>query len=410
REFTSKSKEKSSVSSSFKDIFKTVDKTKTNSECKKNLDRVGLKVSPKELVKNLSMGHRQLVEIAKGLSEKAKILVLDEPTSSLSVQETDTLFEIMNHLSTEGVSIIFISHRMEEIFRICDKITVLRNGRLIDSVSVENTNRNEVIEMMMGEPPENMYLKDKKNTLASDTTTLKVDNLNLKGVYKNINFEVKKGEILGITGLVGAGRTEILETIFGLRKFDDGTINYLNDNFNPKDPNKAVINGIGFVTEDRKDQGLFLQMDVQKNISITFLNDLQTKLKVIGGINKEKEKKIINDNIKKLNIHTTNPNQLVTELSGGNQQKIVIAKWLAKGVNLLLLDEPTRGVDVSAKAEIYKLIEDFSNEGGTVLMVSSELDEVLGVADRIITIKKGQITGEFIPGNLTENKLMELII
>ncbi|MFT9846580.1 sugar ABC transporter ATP-binding protein [Aneurinibacillus sp. REN35] len=408
REFT-KGTSKNIISAS--SWLQTIDKKRMLAECEKHLKRVGVFVDPRELIRNLSMGQRQLVEIAKGLSENANILVLDEPTSSLSVHESKILFKIIRQLALEGVSIIFISHRMEEIFDVCDQITVLRNGRLIDSIAVSDTNTEQVIELMMGKNVENLYAE---NLYAENLnlrrrekeTVLKIENLTSDGAFEDVNLEVNRGEILGLAGLVGAGRTEVLEAIFGIRKITEGKILYLGKNIKFKEPSQAVKNSIGFVTEDRKDQGLFLKMDVGKNISMVILD----KLKKLGSIDFKKEKEAIDFNIERLKIKTTGAAQPITELSGGNQQKVVIAKWLARGIDLLLLDEPTRGVDVNSKSEIYRLIKEFAAAGGTVIMVSSELSEVLGVSDRIITFNKGKVTGEILPKDATENKIMGMIV
>lgn len=404
REFTYSNKEINN--STVLGMVQRINRKRMFQECREHLSRVNLEINPNRPVSDLSMGQRQLLEIAKGLSEKAKVLILDEPTSSLSPHEVKTLFKILKNLASEGVTIIFISHRLDEVFEICDQITILKDGRLVKRLPTKETNTKEVIELMIGSHVEHLYGENKYRRKISKEVILKVKNLELDQKYKNISFEVRKGEIVGLAGLVGAGRTEVLEGIFGIKPFTKGEIEYLGSKRFFKEPSEAVRAGIGFVPEDRKDQGLFLQMNVGRNVSMTVLKELTS----LGQIDRKKERNVVNQYINELNIKTTGFNQPITELSGGNQQKVVLSKWFAKGIKLLLLDEPTRGVDVQSKAEIYSLINDFLESGGSVIMVSSELPEVLGMADRIITFKRGRITNEIMAEEANENIVMEMIV
>lgn len=390
----------------FMGMVQAINRKEMITNSKEYLARVGLEIDPREPVSSLSMGQRQLLEIAKGLSENANILILDEPTSSLSPHETKNLFKILRTLSNEGVTTIFISHRLDEVFEICDKITVLRDGKLVDTVDTESTNEEEVIEKMVGSRVGQLYGGNRVINESSGKPVLRINNLHLDGQYTDISIDIHKGEIVGLAGLVGAGRTEVLESIFGLRSFEDGDLYYLGKNRRFLNPSEAVNAGIGFVPEDRRDQGLFLQMNVGRNMSMATLKELSTA----GRVNRKEERALVNKYIDELNIRTTGFYQPITQLSGGNQQKVVLSKWFAKGINLLLLDEPTRGVDVKSKAEIYTLVNDFLESGGSILMASSELAEVIGMSDRIITFRRGRITGEIAAQDASENKVMEMIV
>ena len=342
-------------------------------------------IQPNDLAGDLSVGQQQMLEIARALSTKAKLIVMDEPTAALTDREIESLFKMVTGLREKGVSIIYISHRMEEIFEICDRITVLRDGEYIGVKDIPKTSFQEIVRMMVGrELGERFPLKD--NEIGQ--TIFEVTNLERMGHFKNINFDVKQGEILGVAGLMGAGRTEIMEAIFGFKKKDNGSV-YLNGKeLKINHPYDAIKAGIGFITEDRKEQGLVIDASISKNISLTNFQSISQQ----GVISVGKEKQLVKELIKRLQVRTTGPEQEVKSLSGGNQQKVVIAKWLGIQPKVLILDEPTRGVDVGAKQEIYTIMNELAKNGVAIIMISSELPEVLGVSDRIMVMHEGKIS------------------
>ncbi|KNE19347.1 sugar ABC transporter ATP-binding protein [Virgibacillus pantothenticus] len=344
-------------------------------------------IQPDNIAGELSIGKQQMIEIAKALTTKAELIIMDEPTAALTDYEIENFFNVIKKLKADGVSIIYISHRMEEIFAICDRITVLRDGQYIGTKDTVQTSFEEIVKMMVGReigeryPTRNHDIKE---------VVFKVDNLALANYFRNISFSVRKGEILGVAGLMGAGRSELMEAIVGYRKLDKGTIKINGKQVTIKHPSDAVKQGIGFITEDRKSKGLIINASIKENIALTNL----VALSKLGVINKSKEKKLVHQLMQKLKVRATNEEQEVKALSGGNQQKIVIAKWLAikPKPNVLILDEPTRGVDIGAKKEIYTIMNALSKEGVAIIMISSELPEVLGVSDRIMVMHEGEIT------------------
>lgn len=374
------------------------------SKTEKYLKEIGLAISPKTKVNVLSVAVKQMVEIAKALSYNAEIIVMDEPSATLTKTEMYNLYKIIDNLKKKGVTIIYISHRMEEIFKISDTITILRDGKNIYSCLTKNISKKEIIQKMVGrsidaEFPERDYILNKE-------LILEVKNLNRKDILKDISFDLHKGEILGIAGLVGSGRTEILRAIFGADKIDSGEIIIKGKNVNIKNPIIAKKHGIAFLTEDRKLQGLILKFAITTNISITKLKGICT----FGLLSNKKEKNISEEYIKKLSVKTPSSKQKVLYLSGGNQQKVVLAKWLFSEAEILLLDEPTRGIDVGAKFEIYCMMNDLVKSGKSIIMVSSELPEVLALSDRILVMNGGKIRGEVGKECATAEKIMEYAI
>lgn len=357
------------------------------------IHRLGFHFSAKEKVKALSVAERQLVEIAKALSVDAKIIAMDEPTSALTRKETDRLFEIIRDLKKDGITVIYISHKLEEVFAICDTVTVLRDGQIIDTKPVVETHRAEVISKMVGRSMDMSF--PKRNTELGEVI-LKVEGITRAGLVDHVSFELHKGEILGIAGLVGAGRTELVEAVFGAAKRDAGEI-YVNGKLariNSTTQGKKY--SIGLVTEDRKETGLALTYSVASNISMTNID----KVMKHGIINRKLERENALKYVEDLSIKTPSIQQTVLNLSGGNQQKVVLAKWLCANVDILILDEPTRGIDVGAKYEIYLLMNKLVAEGKAIMMISSELPEVLGMSDRVLVMnegrKKGELQGEAI--------------
>lgn len=361
---------------------------------------LGLDVDPNTLVRNISVGKRQLVEIAKALLMDAELIIMDEPTAALTDKEIDLLFNIIRDLKEKGVSFIYISHRMEEIFELCDEVTVMRDGAFIGQKSTKETSFDEIVSMMVGY---NLDDRFPRIEMEPGETVLSVSGLTKKGKFENIHFEVKKGEILGFSGLMGSGRTDVMHAIFGSVPFDSGAI-YLNGKqVNIKSPIVAKKLGIGFITEDRKNEGLILSTSVANNMVLPSLSQF-TKNKLI---NKEKIVKTVTEYIKKLNVRTPNQTIEIDKLSGGNQQKVVIAKWLMTNPKILILDEPTRGVDVGAKKEIYEIINALKKEGVAIIVVSSELPEVLGICDRIAVMHEKRLKKIFHKEEVTQQKIME---
>ncbi|WP_428848863.1 sugar ABC transporter ATP-binding protein [Virgibacillus siamensis] len=369
-------------------------------QCLANLKKLGVtNIHPNDTAGDLSVGKQQMIEIAKGLSANAELIVMDEPTAALTDHEIDSLFQIVHALREQGVSIVYISHRMEEIFHICDRITVLRDGQYIGTETINDTSFEQVVKMMVGRELGQRF-PDKQNKPGD--VVLEVRNFNRKGLFSNIDFDVKKGEILGVAGLMGAGRSEIMETIFGYAKKTKGTILLDGKKITIKHPFDAIKAGIGFITEDRKAKGLIVDFSIRDNISLPNMTEVSRN----GVILKKKEQDLINRLIDRLQVKTTGPSQQAKSLSGGNQQKVVIAKWLGIAPKVLILDEPTRGVDIGAKKEIYSIMNELSQNGVAIIMVSSELPEVLGVSDRIMVIREGNIEKIFNRNEADQEKIM----
>jgi ribose transport system ATP-binding protein len=367
------------------------------------LDVVGLgKHKPAVLVKNLQMGERQLVEIARCLAMDTKILVLDEPTSSLTQKEVETLFGLMNTLKSQGISIIFISHRMDEIFTVCDTITVMRDGEKIDTVNAKTTSTRDVVRMMIGRDLAEMYSREH---ITPGKELLRIEDMNRLHKFSNISFSVHKGEIVGLFGLLGSGRSEIARSIFGLEKFDGGVVYVEGKKVSIHQPLDAIKNGIGLITENRREEGLMLQQSVLFNVTVTNLPAYASR--PLGRMNTKKEIVNVDESVQRFNIKTPNIYRLTQFLSGGNQQKIVIAKWVNCAPKVLILDEPTRGVDVGAKAEIYRILSELVKDGKGIFVISSELNEIMGLCDRILVIRKGKIVKEFQKFEFEKKALLE---
>ncbi len=371
-----------------------------NKKSEELFNRLNISINPKELVGNLTVGRQQMVEIAKAISTNAKIIVFDEPTAALTDNEIVELFKIIDDLKSKDIGIIYISHRMDEIEKITDRVTVMRDGEYIGTLVTKETNKSEIIDMMVGrviyEEP-----KSKSNVLPDAPVVLSVENLNVGNSVKNLSFELKKGEILGFSGLMGAGRTEMARAIFGADKKDNGTVTINGNAVDIKTPGDAVSCGIAYLSEDRKRYGVVVGLTVTDNTVMTHLDNYS---KLIMD-----DRRIYEDTksyIEKLKIKTSSPSQLIRNLSGGNQQKVVIAKWLIRNCQILIFDEPTRGIDVGAKSEIYKLMNELVAEGKSIIMISSELPEVLRMSDRVIVMCEGRKTGELAIEEATQNKII----
>lgn len=363
------------------------------------IKKLGLVEDPRELVKNLSVGKQQLVEIAKALSLDARIIIMDEPTGALTLSETDKLFQVVKELKNEGQSIVYISHRLNEIFQICDHVTVLRDGVLVGEKPIQDLDEDKIIEMMVGRKLSEQY--PRVDTELGDVV-LKVNNLTNRFI-SNVSFELKKGEILGIAGLVGAGRTELARTIYGVYHPDSGEILLDNKAVSINSPKDALENGIAYLSEDRKENGIVLGMDLVENVTLSSLDKYTRKF---GNIDKQKERESTDGYIKSMSIKAASKNQLLQFLSGGNQQKVALAKNLDTNPKILILDEPTRGVDVGAKKEIYELINEYKQKGMSILMISSEIPEILGISDRVIVMHEGKVAGTMNIADASQEKIM----
>lgn len=378
---------------------KFVNWRKMREETAKYLSLLNITIDPGTIVEELSVGQQQMIEIAKALSTHAQILVLDEPTAALTDREIAALFEVIDSLKKQGVGMIYISHRMEEIFQISDRITVLRDGKYIGTKHTKETSMEELVRMMVGR---DIHDRFPKVSIPIGAERLRVEGLSVSNKLHNISFSVRSGEILGIAGLMGAGRTELAKTLFGVDSIHQGKILVDGKETKIKRPLDAIQAGIAFVTEDRKQEGLILSLTIRENLSLPNLS----KLSSAGFMNKAEEGKLSADSIAKLQIKTPHAEQVVGALSGGNQQKVVIGKWLATNPKILILDEPTRGVDIGAKKEIYDLMNQLAAQGVAIIMISSELPEVLGMSDRILVMHEGRITAELAQHEATQENIM----
>ncbi|HBE78142.1 MAG TPA: D-xylose ABC transporter ATP-binding protein [Firmicutes bacterium] len=367
------------------------------------MSRLGMvEVDCNSLINDLSIAKQQLVEIAKALSNDVNILIMDEPTSVLTEKETESLMEVIRNLKQKGVSIIYISHRLEEVLAISDRITVLRDGQIIETLDTQQTSisKETIIKLMVGRDL-NEYFPQRK-LIVGTTNVLEVEGLTKNGVFENIGFQLKKGEILGFAGLIGAGRSEVMKALFGALPYEAGKIIVDGKNIVPDSPIKAIQSGIALVPEDRKKEGLVLGMSLADNICLPN----QEKISKFGYIVRKLKKTLIDQFIHSLSIRPNFPERLIKDFSGGNQQKAVISKWLAVNPKILILDEPTRGIDIGAKAEIYALIHKLTEKGISIILISSELLEVMGISDRILVMWEGKITAEFSKAEVTQDKIM----
>ena len=375
-----------------------IDKEKINTNAAKMLNSINVDLNTDEIVGSLNTSQWQIIEICKALSKKPKFIVMDEPTASLDENQIDNLFEIIKSLKNNGIGIIYISHKLNEIIKISDRITVLKDGKIKKTFGKENVTEKLLIETMVGENIEN---KNSNNLNDIIYPILKLNDLSHLNSFNKISFNLHKGEVLGLSGLLGSGSNEILRSIFGVIEFQSGEINLVDKKININSPRDAIKNGIGYIPSDRKNEGLIQDNSIKDNSILTIFKKL-TNL----GFFKANEAKVTTQNyVDKLNIKISNINDFVMNLSGGNQQKVVIAKWLAKECRILLFDEPTRGIDVAAKAQIWSLISEFTKNGGAVIVASNEIKELIGNCHRIITLQRGKINQVFENKSFNEQEI-----
>ncbi len=383
----------------FKNALGIVDEKKTYKETQCLLKKLNLEVDPNAKVASLSVGQRQMVEIAKAISCKSKVLIMDEPTAALTEKEIEKLFAVILDLKKQGVGIIYISHRLEEFEAIADRVTVLRDGRYIDTLVFAETTLEELIKLMVGRSLEDKF--PKRNSRIGDVV-FSVENLNQGQTLQGISFNVRSGEVLGISGIVGAGRTELARALFGADAIDSGRVVLHDKVLHVRSPRDAIQSGIAYLTEDRKKDGLMLSQSVEDNIMIAN----QVLYSQLGVCNFAVSKRICTDYVKILAIKTPSIAQMVQNLSGGNQQKVILAKWLCQQKQVFIMDEPTRGIDVGAKREVYQFINKLTDEGAAVIIISSELPEVLGMSDRVMVMCKGRVAALLDKSEATQEKII----
>ena len=380
-----------------------VDFKKMYRDSKELLSKLGVNLDPKVYIRDLTVAKHQLVEIVKAISLNAEIIIMDEPTSALSHKEIEYLHNMIRTLKAQGKTIVYISHKMEEIYSVCDRVTVLRDGQFIFTGEVSEVSESDLIFMMVDRKVSELFPKQKSEI---GDVMLEVKNLTVPGKFKDISFELRKGEILGVAGLMGAGRTELVETIVGKRQPSEGEIFLYGKAIRNRIPEDAIRRGIAMVPEDRKNDGVFLRLDIMNNILMSSLKKCQKGL----SINKKLEKKYYDEYKEKLEIKASSCNQVCMNLSGGNQQKVAVARVLNADPEIVILDEPTRGIDVKTKSEIHRLMSNLASTGKAVLMVSSELPEILGMSDRILVLHEGEMTGILNRNEATADKIMEMAV
>lgn len=378
-----------------------VDDKVANKKAQEIFDRMNLDLDPKVKVGTLTVAKQQMVEIAKALSFESSILIMDEPTAALTDTEIEELFKIIKDLKAKGVAIVYISHRMEELKKISDRITIMRDGCYVNTVNTKDVSLDEIISMMVGRTIYHNPRGSSKNSKGE--VVLEVKNLNRGKTIKDVSFKLHKGEILGFAGLMGAGRTEVARAIFGAHKLESGKILIKGKEVKVRQPKDAVEHGVGYLSEDRKRYGLTISETVEENVSLASVE----KFTKYGFTNFKTITQLTNDYINKLAIKTPSSRQIVKNLSGGNQQKVVIAKWLLKDCDVLIFDEPTRGIDIGAKSEIYNLLSELVQEGKSIIMISSELPEILRMSDRVIVMCEGRVTGELAIEDANQESIMK---
>jgi ribose transport system ATP-binding protein len=385
-----------------KSKFGLLNENYMNNETKKLLEIFNLKKYPNELMGNLPLAEQSMIQILRAIHNKPDFLILDEPTSSLSIEQKDILFGVLRKIRAEReLTVLYVSHRLEEIFEIANRISVLKDGKYINTVNTQDTNLDMIIKMMVGRDIDK-YIYEKNKNLKD--TLMEVRNLSRGKVLKGISFNINKGEILGLAGLQGAGRTELCRAIFGADKLDSGEIILEGKKVQIKNVGTAIKNGIAMISENRRDEGIIPVLSVTANLIIVAIK----KVAKIGYFISRKIKNLVNDYIARLNIKVSNPSQRIDSLSGGNQQKVIISRWLANNPKLLICDEPTRGIDVGSKSEIHSIIVELARSGLGVLLISSELPEILSICDRILVMREGRITGELQHFEATEEKIMHM--
>jgi len=378
----------------------TIDWKKLYRQAKEIVQALGVEIDVRKPVRDLSIAQQQIIEIARALQRKSNLLVLDEPSAVLGKHDIENLYSVIRRLKSQGISVVFISHRLEEIFIIADRVTVLKDGNVVATRETKELDTTSLFQMMIGHQLSKVYQRTERKF---GKTILKVENLSRHGAFNNISLELHEGEILGISGLVGSGRTEVARALAGADTPDSGTIYVNGQRVHFTSPRHALTFGISLLPEDRKTQGLFLNRNLGENISISSLKDYVR----LFYMNLIKERKAILKLIKELDIRATGPAQLAANLSGGNKQKAIIARWLGAKSRVLIFDEPTRGIDVGAKVEIYRLMDQLANKGVAIIMISSELPEIMGMSDNILVMWRGQVAGYFTREEATEEKVLE---
>jgi len=380
--------------------FRRIDGRRMRREAGLVFDQLGVRLDPDRVARGLSIADQQLVEIAKALTTNARVIVMDEPTAALTTTEVDRLFGIVETLRSRGNAVLFVSHRLEEIFTICQRVTVMRDGRHILTRPTGELTIQSVIRAMVGRDMDALF---PKVAAEQGPVVLKVDHLTREGAFTDVSFQVRRGEIVALAGLVGAGRTEVARAIFGIDRWDVGSVEVGGRRLRPGSPTRAMAAGVGLVPEDRRQQGLVMDFSIERNVALASLDSLQRA----GIIRRGAERRFAKDWALRLQLRYSKLTSPVWTLSGGNQQKVVLAKWLARKPAVLIVDEPTRGIDVGTKAEVHRLLSELAAQGVAVLMISSELPEVLGMADRILVLFEGRVTREFARAEATEDAIMQ---
>lgn len=388
----------------FSKFSRRINKSLLRERSKSFLEQIGSKVDPDTLVSDVSVGEMQMIEIAKALTKNSKIIIMDEPTTALTEVETKKLFEVIEKLKEKGIAVIYISHRMEEIFAICDRVTVLRDGQYVGDAKTKEVTNDDLIAMMVGRKLEEQFPYRKAKV---GDVILRTENLQYKNKVNSVSFEVKAGEILGVAGLMGSGRTELAKIIFGEYRKEAGEIYINGEKVKISSPQDGIKNGICYLSEDRKKEGLVLGMSVGENMTLSNLVSYENSLK---KIDKRKEREDIEEYIKKLSVKTPYPEQLMKNLSGGNQQKAILAKWIMLSPKVLIIDEPTKGIDVGAKKEIYEVLNELKASGKAIIMISSDLPEVMGVSDRIMIMHEGKVSGILSHEEANQERIMKYAV
>ncbi|QIK56722.1 sugar ABC transporter ATP-binding protein [Erysipelothrix sp. HDW6A] len=381
-----------------------VDHKKMYEETSRLLKEVGLNLDPKTELGDLTVSQMQSIEIAKAISQNARVVIMDEPTSSLTTTEVEILFDIINKLTDKGIAVVYISHKMDEILRISDEISIMRDGEYVGTWPASEMTTNSIIKYMVGRELKSLF--PPKTNVVHDEVVLRVENLTSPNSlsFKECYFELKRGEILGVGGLVGAQRTELMEAIYGMRSVSQGLVYHLGEQIVINRPQDAIKNGIALVTEDRRGNGIFGVLSISDNVTISSINDYVNR----GLLNQSKINHVVDESIDLLQIKTPSKNTKIESLSGGNQQKVILARWLANNPDILILDEPTRGIDVGAKYEIYQIINDLAASGKSVIVVTSEMSELLGISDRIMVMCEGRVSGFLTREEATQESVMTL--
>ena len=380
-----------------------INKAEATHRAEELLTSLNLKIEPQALVRNLRLAEAQMVEIMRAVSKSAQLLVMDEPTSSLTETEKRALFDLIASLKGQGVSIIYVSHFLDEVMEICDRVTVMKDGKRVGTHAVSELSKTKLIQQMVGRDVEALNIQRRR---VRDDVVMSVRGLSYKNVLHDINFDVLRGEIVGVCGLLGAGKTELAETLFGLASYEKGSIYLEGREARIRSPIDAIESGLGFVTESRLADGIFALLSVKENASVTIFDQLSNWL---GVIDRKEQRRRVDEVSSRLGVRSAGLDQLIMNLSGGNQQKVVLGKWLLRNPKLLILDEPTRGIDVGAKREFYRILERLSEEGAAILLISSESDEVYDLSDRIIVMQGGRMTREFARGELTKSELLSFV-